>query len=137
MVAKLATSADIAEYRTHAKLLKRIPNYRTRVGFGLHRGWAIEGAIGSEFKIDASYLSPHVNMAARLESETRYYGAHILMSETVLESLTEKVMEECRLIDNVDLSGGNPMKVYTLDLDDTVLHVEPADAQAISKSAKF
>ena len=26
---------------------------------------AIEGAIGSEFKVDASYLSPHVNMAAR------------------------------------------------------------------------
>merc|ERR1719218_46002 len=49
MVAKLATSADIAEYRSHAKLLKRIPNYRCRVGFGLTRGWAIEGAIGSEF----------------------------------------------------------------------------------------
>lgn len=30
-------------------------------------GWAIEGAIGSEYKIDASYLSPHVNMASRLE----------------------------------------------------------------------
>merc|ERR1740117_1500233 len=56
MVAKLATSADIAEYRTHAKLLKRIPNYRIRVTFGLHLGWAIEGAIGSDFKIDASYL---------------------------------------------------------------------------------
>ena len=27
----------------------------------------LQGAIGSEFKIDASYLSPNVNMAARLE----------------------------------------------------------------------
>ena len=27
-----------------------------------------QGAIGSEFKIDASYLSPNVNMAARLEA---------------------------------------------------------------------
>ena len=26
------------------------------LGFGLHCGWAIEGAIGSEYKIDASYL---------------------------------------------------------------------------------
>lgn len=34
-------------------------------------GWAIEGAIGSEFKIDASYLSPHVNMASRLEAATK------------------------------------------------------------------
>ena len=36
------------------------------MGFGLHVGWAIEGAIGSKFKIDASYLSPNVNMSARL-----------------------------------------------------------------------
>ena len=50
------------------------------MGFGLHFGWGIEGAIGksnkffvfliffkgSEFKIDASYLSPNVNMAERL-----------------------------------------------------------------------
>jgi class 3 adenylate cyclase len=36
------------------------------MGFGLHAGWAIEGAVGSTYKVDATYLSPHVNMAARL-----------------------------------------------------------------------
>ena len=41
------------------------------MGFGLHVGWAIEGPIGSEFKIDASYLGPHVNMASRLEGATK------------------------------------------------------------------
>ena len=44
------------------------------MGFGLHIGWAIEGAIGSEQKIDESYLSPNVNMAARLEAATKQYG---------------------------------------------------------------
>ena len=34
--------------------------YEVQLGFGLHLGWAIEGAIGSHFKIDASYLGPHV-----------------------------------------------------------------------------
>lgn len=29
-------------------------------------GWAIEGAIGSQHKIDVSYLSPNVNIAARI-----------------------------------------------------------------------
>lgn len=43
-----------------------MPGYNVKMGFGLHSGWAIEGAIGSEFKIDASYLSPNVNMASRL-----------------------------------------------------------------------
>ena len=40
------------------------------MGFGLHHGWAIEGAIGSEHKVDVSYLSPHVNMSARLGEST-------------------------------------------------------------------
>jgi class 3 adenylate cyclase len=35
------------------------------MAFGLHAGWAIEGAVGSSHKIDATYLSPHVNLAAR------------------------------------------------------------------------
>jgi class 3 adenylate cyclase len=50
---------------------KKIPNFQIKLGFGLHYGWAIEGAIGSEFKIDASYLSPNVNLASRLESATK------------------------------------------------------------------
>lgn len=50
------------------------------MGFGLHIGWAIEGAIGSFYKIDASYLSPHVTIASRLESMTKYYGVFILVS---------------------------------------------------------
>jgi hypothetical protein len=28
--------------------------------FGLDAGWAVEGAVGSEYKIDATYLSPYV-----------------------------------------------------------------------------
>ena len=41
------------------------------MGYGLHIGWSIEGAIGSEFKIDASYLSANVNMASKLEGATK------------------------------------------------------------------
>jgi class 3 adenylate cyclase len=41
------------------------------MGFGLHLGWAIEGMIGSSFKIEASYLSPNVNIAARLQNATK------------------------------------------------------------------
>ncbi len=37
------------------KWLERLPNYTVKMGFGLHIGWAIEGPIGSQFKIDASY----------------------------------------------------------------------------------
>jgi class 3 adenylate cyclase len=46
------------------------------MGYGLHFGWAIEGVIGSSMKIDASYLSPHVNTAARLEVSAGAIASH-------------------------------------------------------------
>jgi len=51
------------------------------MGFGLNLGWAIEGAIGSAYKIDASYLSPNVNMASRLEAATKQFKTNFLLSE--------------------------------------------------------
>ena len=42
-----------------------------RIGMALHVGWAIEGPIGSDYKIDASYLSPAVSMCEMLECSTK------------------------------------------------------------------
>lgn len=36
---------------------------------------------GSEYKVDASYLSPNVNMASRLEAATKQFGVTLLMSQ--------------------------------------------------------
>jgi len=58
------------------------------MGFGLHHGWAIEGAIGSFFKVDASYLSPNVNMASRLQAATKQFGTEILLSGDMRDILS-------------------------------------------------
>lgn len=124
-IAELRRSSRLAVYRRNPELCKRIHDFRVRMGFGLHVGWAIEGAIGSEFKarlsslfppaclredslpplapaaaagsyhatapspppaaagrpqVDASYLSPNVNMASRLEAATKQFGVPILLS---------------------------------------------------------
>ena len=50
------------------------------MGFGIHLGWGIEGMIGSHYKLEASYLSPNVNMAARLEAGTKQFGVSLLLS---------------------------------------------------------
>ena len=68
------------KYANHPGLNRRIPDYEVKMGFGLHQGWAIEGALGSFFKIDASYLSPNVNMASKLEEETKTYDTPVLIS---------------------------------------------------------
>ncbi len=80
IIANITKSKKLAKYRDYPELKKRMPNYRVRMGFGLHVGWAIEGAIGSDFKIDASYLSPNVNMASRLEAATKQFGTPLLIS---------------------------------------------------------
>ena len=69
--AKLNREKKCLDYRKEQRLLVRMKDYKVKMGFGLHQGWGIEGAIGSEFKIDASYLSPNVNMAGKLESSTK------------------------------------------------------------------
>mmetsp|Transcript_156891 Transcript_156891/g.273078 ORF Transcript_156891/g.273078 Transcript_156891/m.273078 type:complete len:942 (+) Transcript_156891:140-2965(+) len=139
IIAQINKSPLLAEYRSHPKLVKRLPNYRVRMGFGLHSGWAIEGAIGSEFKIDASYLSPNVNMAARLESVTKSYGCLILISHALIELCSEPIAQECRLIDHVSMVGRQqPFKLYTMDLDDLALEVDKSAANAPqTKNAKF
>ncbi len=72
IIAALQRSFELQEYSRHEGMIERLGNdYKIKMGFGLHLGWAIEGAIGSHFKIDASYLSPNVNMASRLNAATK------------------------------------------------------------------
>merc|ERR1719163_1653666 len=76
----LHRSPVIATYRGHPGLQMRLGSeYRVGLTFGLHYGWAIEGAVGTEFKIDASYLSPNVSIAYSLEAATQKYGVSILV----------------------------------------------------------
>lgn len=74
-----------------------VPGFQgVRMGFGLHAGWAVEGAIGSEYKIDPSYLSPHVNLASRLESATKQFGTSVLLSEDFVRLLSSGVRDKVR-----------------------------------------
>mmetsp|Transcript_28001 Transcript_28001/g.36182 ORF Transcript_28001/g.36182 Transcript_28001/m.36182 type:complete len:983 (-) Transcript_28001:549-3497(-) len=83
------------------------------LGYGMHFGWAIEGAIGSNMKIDASYLSPHVNTAARLEAATKQFGTMFLMSEEFVQQLSPKNQALSRRIDNVVC---NPLHINLINL---------------------
>jgi len=137
IIALVAKSPLLAEYRSHPKISLKLPDYRVRMGFGLHTGWAIEGAIGSEFKIDASYLSPNVNMSATLQGFTKVYGSPVLLSDALINLMTTPVSSLCRLIDHVCLPDSPPFKLYTLDLDDLALEVETEKSQARSKTLKY
>jgi class 3 adenylate cyclase len=98
------------------------------MGFGLHIGWAIEGAIGSEFKIDASYLSPNVNMASRLEAATKQFGVCFLLSGELRNLCTPKCQKYLRQIDCVVVKGASkPIELYTCDVEVKGLKTERED----------
>lgn len=92
-------------YRKHEGLCERMPNYSVKMGFGLHLGYSIEGAIGSMFKIDASYLSPNVNMASKLEEKTKEYGVSLILSDDFVDHLSADARKYVRLIDKMKYDG--------------------------------
>jgi hypothetical protein len=98
------------------------------MGFGLHVGWAIEGAIGSQHKIDASYLSPNVNLTARLEAASKQYGVPVLMSGEFRSLLQPGIRHLCRHLDRVTVKGSAlPIDIYTLDIAGQSHHNEAFD----------
>mmetsp|Transcript_82466 Transcript_82466/g.143112 ORF Transcript_82466/g.143112 Transcript_82466/m.143112 type:complete len:1083 (+) Transcript_82466:127-3375(+) len=135
IIAAINKSPVLAEYRGHPGMLQRVANYRVQMGFGLHCGWAIEGAIGSEFKIDASYLSPNVNVASRLEAATVQFGVWILISHFMINLCSQDVGVLCRLIDHVTVKGSKqPIRLYTLDLDYFQLEVTHKSMDKVIKN---
>ncbi|CAK9011869.1 unnamed protein product [Durusdinium trenchii] len=117
----LHRSALLADYRTHPGLQYRLQarngaeasEVRVNLSFGLHAGWAIEGAVGSEFKIDASYVSPNVNIASSVERCTQVYGVPVVIAQSCMELCSLEFMNKGRLIDRVLLSGSSvPMRLY-------------------------
>ena len=57
-----------------------------------------QGAIGSLYKIDPSWLSPHVKWAERLEGATKYYCVPILMTDAFRQHLSPAVQRLVRRI---------------------------------------
>eukprot|EP01044_Picomonas_judraskeda_P001206 COSAG03_NODE_67_length_15062_cov_86.408781_2_plen_589_part_00 len=102
-----------------ASLQKARPGFEVRLKAGLHTGWVIEGAVGSTHKIDASYLSPHVNMTARIETASFQFGVPILLSEVFYGLLPKDTQQGLRKLDRVLVKGSKqPMLLWAPTLGD-------------------
>eukprot|EP00929_Paragymnodinium_shiwhaense_P112941 TRINITY_DN81206_c0_g1_i1.p1 TRINITY_DN81206_c0_g1~~TRINITY_DN81206_c0_g1_i1.p1 ORF type:complete len:1013 (-),score=211.78 TRINITY_DN81206_c0_g1_i1:57-3095(-) len=126
VLAGVNRSATLAVYRSHPGLQQRLgKNCRVYVTFGVHFGWAIEGALGTEYKIDATYVSPNVSIAEQCERAAEVYGTSVLLTEAVHQMLSLDMSSKCRLIDQVKIRGClTPLKIFTVDLNYMVLTIE-------------
>lgn len=137
IMAALKRSRKCKKYSNHQGLNARMPGFEIRMGYGLHVGWAIEGAIGSFYKIDASYLSPSVTMSNRLEAGTKIYGIPLLLTGQLYDNFTDECKKVCRQVDCVNIGTEEPLRLYTVDvmIDHLELEAEiaPMDAQQKKK----
>lgn len=124
----IETMSETAREALLAKLSKR-KGPVVQMGFGLHAGKAVQGAIGSQRKIDATYVSESVERAEFLESSTKKYGLKMLMSDSFHRLLHPSNRRRCRKIDQILLQNdeddddeagydeGDVMELFTFDMD--------------------
>jgi class 3 adenylate cyclase len=122
VVADLNREEKILAYRQREELYiehedtGHLVPFKVCMGFGLHVGWGIEGPVGSLQKVDATYLSPHVNMAARCETAAKQWHVQILCTEVFHSCLSKAAQEHMRRLDKVQVKGSIvPMNMYTYD----------------------
>lgn len=128
VLAAVNSDSRVLKYRLSPELAQKLPGFAVKMGFGLHVGWAIEGAIGSEFKVDASYLSPNVNMASRLEAATRQFGVPLLISGELHDLLSVQIQLIMREVDCVMVKGSKvPTRLFTCDV--SINSIPPLSAE--------
>jgi tetratricopeptide (TPR) repeat protein len=76
-----------------------------RIGIGLHTGNLILGTIGSDNRMDGTVISDAVNLSARLESLTKYYGVGVLISGDSFQSIDDSDKYDFRILDVVKVKG--------------------------------
>jgi len=112
IIIAIKRSIELHDYSSHPPLMQKIPHFEVELSFGLHKGWAIEAAIGSSMKIDPSYIGPDVNFAEILQGLNGEYGTSVCVSHAVVEGNSEEMR---RLFRRIDRRGG--VNLYSFDLD--------------------
>ena len=132
---------DIQKWNKDFRLGAGVGAFTVSVCYGMDAGWAVEGAVGSQYKIDATYLSPHVNMASRMMSACKQYGVSILLSQAVQELMSDTGRSKLRHLDTVTVKGSSvKQKIYTYDARNKGVHfflLGRSDEQADMDAERF
>ena len=114
---------------------KRLP--QVSMAIGISTGTAMVGPLGSEYRMDYTVVGDTVNIAQRLEEQTRKYQVSIIVSDKTTEALPDMKFRE---LDTVTVKGRQqPVTMYeplgaTDQLTDTLLHWLELHEQAMQAS---
>ena len=104
------------------------------IGIGLNTDNVVSGNIGSKKRMDYTIIGDGVNLAARLESACKQYGAHILISEFTYKLLRGTYFS--RELDLVVVKGKTkPVAIYEiLDYHTDTSYPQMTDALRLFKA---
>ncbi len=111
-----------AQWRAEAEAAGTAPIV-VNIGIGLNSGVCCVGNVGSDQRFDYSVLGDDVNLASRLEGQSKTYHLDIVIGERTAEAVPMLAILE---LDSIRVKGKTkPVLVYSLLGDDTLL-ADPA-----------
>ena len=74
IISEMRRATHITQFYKRPEISRTLGNgTKPTLLIALHMGWTIQGAIGSEVKTDACYLSPHLQASYKIQKLCEYY----------------------------------------------------------------
>jgi signal transduction histidine kinase/class 3 adenylate cyclase/CheY-like chemotaxis protein len=112
--AKDAIAAGIAKlHQVHGLNRDRGSHELIAIGIGIHYGPMMVGIVGESQRMQCDAFSDNVNLTARIEGLTKFYGVSMIISEQVVAQLGERSSYQMRKLGNVMVKGRQqPLLIY-------------------------
>jgi len=131
-----------AQWQEEAKA-KGITLPKIEIGTGLNTGPCVVGNMGSTLRVDYTVLGDDVNLASRLEGQSKTYGVHVVLGPLTRAQAPEYAAVE---LDLIKVKGKTkPVNIYALLGDPAAAKAAPflalekkhAEFLTVYRSAKF